>query len=170
MSIEALIEAVPPPVAPRSAFDGPWEPVEAELGLTLPQDYKEFARLYGFGSFLEIVGIHVPAAESRYVRLVPEVQVICNNLRTMEDRPYPVWPEPGGLLPFGKTDYGDYLCWLTRGQPANWPVVVWGRGLWGFETFDCDLTGFLAGLATGEIMPEDFPDELLPCDQPFDPL
>ncbi len=169
MSIEALVKIAPPPVEPPTAFAGPWEPIEAELGVTLPQDYKDFARLYGEGSFFETVGIHMPAAQSRHIRLVHEARVICDDLRTLDDLPYALWPEPGGLLPFGKTNYGDYLCWLTRGLPANWGVVVWGRGFLTFEAFDCDLTDFLAGLATGEILPEEFPDGLLPCDQPFAP-
>lgn len=167
MSIEALVKAVPPPAAPRLAFAGPWEPIEAELGVTLPQDYKDFVRLYGDGTFFEVMGIHLPVALSRHAQLVPEVRAICDALRTQDDLPYALWPEPGGLLPFGKTDYGDYLCWLTRGLPADWGVVVWGRGFMTFEAFDCDLTDFLTGLATGEILPEEFPDGLLPCDQPF---
>lgn len=169
MTIEALIQAVPPPRAPQATFDGPWEPIEAELGTPLPQDYKDFVRLYGYGNFLEIIGIHVPFSTSPYVRLVPQIPLICDALRGEEDRPYPLWPEPGGLIPFGKTDYGDFLCWLPRGEPEDWSVVVYDRGFGRFETFDCSLTTFLAGLVTGELLPKEFPDNLLPCDEPFLP-
>ncbi|WP_374660408.1 SMI1/KNR4 family protein [Phenylobacterium sp.] len=169
MTIEALIEAVPPPVTPQTTFDGPWEPIEAELGTPLPQDYKDFVRLYGYGNFLEIIGIHVPTSTSPYVRLVPQVPAICYALRGEEDRPYPLWPEPGGLIPFGKTDFGDFLCWLPHGEPKDWGVVVYDRGFGGFEAFDCSLTTFLAGLATGELLPKEFPTNLLPCDEPFAP-
>lgn len=47
MTIDTLLSAVPPPAAPFQAFTGPWEPVEAYLGTRLPQDYKDFSRLYG---------------------------------------------------------------------------------------------------------------------------
>jgi hypothetical protein len=47
--------------------------------------------------------------------------------------------------------------------------VVLDRAFGRFETFDCDLTDFLAGLAGGEIVPKEFPDELLPCDHLFVP-
>lgn len=70
---------------------------------------------------------------------------------------------------YGYADYGDYLCWVTRGDPADWRVVVWGRGDWTFEELDCDLTDFLAGLATGDVLPKEFPDELLPCGHPYVP-
>ena len=171
MTIEALVKAIPPPVMPLAAFDGPWEPVEAELGMALPQDYKDLMRLYGFGSFLEFLGLNVPVSENFNVRFVPQARLICDGFQSMrEDVPYPLWPEPGGLLPVGSTDNGDYLMWLTRGRPEDWGGVVWGRAFLSFELFDCDLTSFLAGLATGEIVPEEFPDDLFPCDEPFVPL
>lgn len=173
MTIETLIKVVPPPAAPFEAFSGSWEPIEAELGTVLPQDYKDFVQLYGQGSFMEFLGIHVPRSWSPYLRLVSEVRVICDVFVNDEDLPYLLWPNPGGLLPFGKTDFGDYLFWLPCDPPEDWRVVVWGRGLQQFEAFDCDLTDFLAGLATGEILPEDFPEDLpkesLPCDHLFRP-
>lgn len=82
-----------------------------------------------------------------------------------------MWPWPGGLLPFGATDNGDYLFWLPRGAPSDWGVVVWDRGgseIDQFEELNCDLTDFLAGLATGAILPRAFPD-LLPCECLFQP-
>ncbi|WP_309646738.1 SMI1/KNR4 family protein [Phenylobacterium sp.] len=170
MTIETLIEVVPPPATPFEAFDGPWEPIEAELGTVLPQDYKNFVRLYGNGSFMEFLCVHTPTSGSIYVRLAPEVRTICKNLLIEDDLPYPLWPAPGGLLPLGKTDFGDYLFWLPRGPPADWKIVVWGRGLGQFEVFDCDLTDFLAGLAIGDMIPEDFPSHMLPCDHLFRPF
>ncbi|MFZ3007111.1 MAG: SMI1/KNR4 family protein [Phenylobacterium sp.] len=169
MTIENLIRVVPPPVAPDEAYAGPWEAIEADLGTGLPQDYKDFVRLYGFGSFMEFVGVHVPVSWSPYVRLQSEVRVICDVLRDDEDRPYSLWPEPGGLLPFGKTDFGDYLLWLPRGPPDAWGVVVWDRGMGEYEAFDCGLTDFLAGLATGDIEPKEFPEDMLPCERLFEP-
>ena len=41
---------------------GPWEPVEAELGTALPQDYKDFVRVYGSGYFMQFLGIYVASA------------------------------------------------------------------------------------------------------------
>jgi hypothetical protein len=73
------------------------------------------------------------------------------------------------LVPFGGTDNGDELFWLPRGAPEDWGIVVWDRGLQNFETFDCDLTSFIAGLATGEIIPKEFPEDLVTCDHLFQP-
>ncbi|HEY3695176.1 SMI1/KNR4 family protein [Phenylobacterium sp.] len=145
------------------------EPIEAELGTALPQDYKDFVRIYDEGEFMEFLGIHVPACRSPHVRFEAEVHAVQKALLDDEGLAYPLWPNPGGLIVFGKTDFGDYLFWLPHGPPENWRVVVWGRGLQKFETFDRDLTEFLAGLATGEILPEDFPEGMLPCDHLFRP-
>lgn len=126
-------------------------------------------RLYGYGYFLQFLGISVPVSENHHVRLAASARAICDGHRTMEGLDYPFWPEPGGLLPFGSTDNADFLFWLMRGPPGDWAVVVWGRAFNSFEVFDCDMTSFLAGLATGEILPKEFPDDLLPCERPFMP-
>jgi hypothetical protein len=42
-----------------------------------------------------------------------------------EDFPFPLYPEPGGLLPWAKTGDGTDLCWLTEGQPDSWPTAAW---------------------------------------------
>lgn len=169
MTIETLIKAVPPPAVPFEAYSGLWESVEAELRTSLPQDYKDFARLYGSGYFLEFLGISIPRSQNPNVCLVRYVREVCATFSQDEELPYALWPEPGGIIPFGGTDNGDYLFWLPRDGPAEWGVVVWDRGMQGFEAFDCDLTDFLAGLATGEIVPKEFPEDLATADYPFVP-
>lgn len=171
MTIDTLIKAVPPPALPSDAFSGPWEPIEAELGTPLPQDYKDFVRLYGAGYFMEFLGIDIPRSTNPNIRLETNVPIVCAGFLSIDDAewPYPFWPKPGGLLPFGGTDDGDMFFWLPRVSPADWGVVVWDRGLNQFEAFHCDLTDFLAGLATGEILSKEFPDDLLPCDRLFQP-
>lgn len=172
MTIENLVRVVPPPAAPDEAYSGPWEAIEADLGTKLPQDYKDFVRLYGYGNFMEFLCVHVPVSSSPYVTLQSEVREICDTVRIVGSAddylPYPLWPEPGGLLPFGKTDFGDFLFWLPRGLPDDWGVVVWDRGMGHYEAFDCGLTDFLAGLATGDIEPKEFPEDMLPCDRLFE--
>lgn len=172
MTIDRLMAVVPPPKAPCGTFNGRWEPLEAALGVALPQDYKDFVRLYGAGYFLEFLGVYVPASPNPNLRLEARVPQVCHGLSSVfspDELAYPFWPAPGGLVPFGGTDNGDDLFWLTRGKPAEWKVVVLDRGLGRCETLDCDLTDFLAGLAAGEISPQEFPEDLLPCDRPFIP-
>jgi len=170
MTIENLIKAVPPPAEPGDPFTGPWEPVEAELGTALPQDYKDFVRVYGHGYFMQFLGIDVPRSRNPNMRLERQVRLVCDGLRQVGHLAHPLWPERGGLLPFGGTDNGDTLLWLTRGAPEEWRVVVLSGDSFGeIEILDCDLTDFLAGLATGETQPKDLPHDLLPCEHMFIP-
>jgi hypothetical protein len=166
--IENLLRAVPPPRAPFEAFSGPWEPLEAELGTPLPPDYKAFVRLYGSGYFMRFLGVTVPRSHNPNTRFEHRLRRTCEVFEAFddEDRVFPLWPNPGGLLPFGGTDNGDELFWLPQGTPEDWKVVVWDRGMMRFEVLDCDLTDFLAGLATGAMSADAFP-ELLPCEHMF---
>jgi hypothetical protein len=168
MTIEALERVIPPPAVPFEAFSGPWEPIEAELGTALPQDYKDFVRLYGSGYFMEFMGIYVPRSRNPNLRLESRVRTIGEYLVYDDEPPYPLWPSLGGLLNFGGTDNGDELFWLARGAPADWKVIVWDRGLFTFEVLECGLSDFLAGLVAGDILPAAFP-EMLPCDRLFEP-
>ena len=99
--------------------------------------------------------------------------MISDVFRAMDDglpeHPYRYWPEPGGLVPFGSTDNGDYVLWLPCGAPERWSIVVWDRADGDFEVFDFDLTGFLAGLASGAIRPKAFPEDVWPGDLLFQP-
>jgi hypothetical protein len=173
VTIEALIGAVPPPVAPWEAFSGPWGPVEAELGTRLPADYKDFARVYGRGYFMEFLGVDIPRASNRHCRLETKVRLIsdsfADHIADYDELPCPLWPDTEGLLAFGQTDNGHYLLWVTCGEPDEWCVAVWHPRDASFEELDCGLTDFLAGLAKGELIPKDFPDDLVVCEHLFQP-
>lgn len=169
MSIEALTGIVPPPAEPDEPFNGPWAVIEAYIGTPLPHDYKDFARLYGAGSFMEFLGVYLPMQRSPYVRLEAQIHDIRSYFLADEVFPYPLWPSPGGLIVCGCTDFGDRLFWLARGAPEDWKIVVWGRGLGKFEVFDCGLAEFLTGVAMGKILPEDFPEDLMEGEPDFKP-
>jgi hypothetical protein len=77
--------------------------------------------------------------------------------------PYPLFPEPGGLLPFGIDDNGDGLYWLTTGEPDQWSIVVNESRAPEYEQFDMSVTEFLQEVLSRkticEIFPSDFPLE-----------
>lgn len=164
MTIENLIRAAASPPEPGDPFIGPWEVVEAELGTALPPDYKELVRRYGYGYWLEFIGIDVPRCRNPNMRLEEQVRLECDVIRKVGLIEHPLWPEPGGLMPFGGTDNGDTLAWVTRGAPEEWRVAVLPDDTWGeVELLDCDVTDFLAGLATGSLRPKGLPDDLWDC-------
>jgi hypothetical protein len=161
MTISNLTKAVPPPLTPSYPFEGPWEQLEAQLGTSLPQDYKDLVRVYGSGQFMGFLSVHDPvplSADSGFLFEVSEVRRILGE----SDPGLPLYPQPGGLLVCGSTDTGEYIFWLTRGLVSEWPIVVWdhdcpkGEEL---EAFECDLTDFIAGLVNGDICPRAFADD-----------
>jgi hypothetical protein len=73
--------------------------------------------------------------------------------------PYPVFPEKGGILPWGRDENGNDYSWLTEGLPDLWKVVqnnVRGKG---YALHECSMTGFLVGVLEGRIKPlaSDYP-------------
>lgn len=148
---------------------GDWAPIEKAVGTVLPADLKDFARLYGCGEFMEFIGVAVPWASDHGRVYAREVGRTCGAFHQMS-LPYPVWPDAGGLFPAGATSNGDQIFWLPQGDVESWRIAVWDRGhLEGddVEIFECDLTDFLAGLATGATTPTAFPEDFRPCDHFF---
>lgn len=167
-NFDQLTELVPPPEQPLevpSASD--WLKVEEALG-SLPTDYHRFIETYGTGLLDEFVWIFSPNTKNEYVNLEDQSRVILNGLaQSAREFPdvftMPRHPEPGGFLPFGSTDNGDNLFWLTKGAPDDWTVVVMGP-----RSSDCYYHGggmvdFLVKILGGEarcsIFPDDFPAE-----------
>jgi hypothetical protein len=168
MSIERLPQLLPPPTNPTgSGNHGDWEAVEA--GLTpLPRDYKEFVDTYGLGRIDGFVLIYSPFAQSPSANLLARGRQDLAALTELRNKygksevPYALFPEQGGLLPFGTDDNGDGLYWLTEGDPDEWAVVVNEGRAPEYERFDMPMTGFLALILSKTIkcgiFPADFPD------------
>lgn len=161
MTIEALVAVAPPPPEPFEPFNGPWDAIEAELGIELPQDYKDFARAYGSGDFMEFLSISIPRTTDPHFRLELQCHLIQQLFPKAEERPAALWPEVGGLFLITRTLDSHAICWLMHGPPDEWTIQVWDRGLQAWQGFDCGLTDFLAGLATGSIVPDAFPEDFL---------
>jgi len=64
--------------------------------------------------------------------------------------PYPIFPEPGGLLPWGDIRGGGVAFWLTeRADPDGWPVVVTSHECEYWDRFDGTVCEFPIGIAAG---------------------
>ena len=166
MAIEDLINIMQPPAAPIEARGAAWASVESDIGTALPADYKAFIEKYGSGRINAFVWIFNPLSNRPGINLVSQMSVQLNALKTLaqdfgEQCPYALFPENGGLLPLGVTDNGDVIHWLTKGEPADWRIVVnEGRGQ-RYEEFDSNLTSFLRRILTRDtrcsLLPPNFP-------------
>jgi hypothetical protein len=127
-ALESLVRELPPPINPSDA-QGDWESIENRLGLTFPEDYKEFVSVYGSGVICGFLTIYSPFSSDRNHGFEQQSPLALGNLRRYReegfDVPYPIHPEESGLLPFGTTENFNYLAWSRVGSPAKWPIVVW---------------------------------------------
>lgn len=133
-TLKAIVKLLPPPASPRG-LNRSWKLVEREIGLALPDDYKAFIDLYGSGRIASADGwadvwnfrdasifgpsLHEALSDDKsvaqfYRRRINTTDYAC---------PHPIYPEPGGLLPFASVDDVQYLNWLTKGSANRWDVV-----------------------------------------------
>jgi hypothetical protein len=162
MSLSSLLTILPAPLnqveAPKL---GDWAAIEEQFG-KLPADFKAFLEGYGSGTIDHFIWVLNPVSSNRHLNWVRAKEPILAALRELreggEPCPYPLYPEAGGLLPFGKTDNGDALFWQTIGDPNQWPVIVNAARDPSYEKFDCNMTAFLDGILMRRIRCSVFPD------------
>lgn len=178
MSIEALLKVIEPPTNPTEAdHEISWHYIESSLGLTLPNDFKEFIQRFGTGALLDFLWVFNPFSSNEYLNFMQQINTQLDALRflvrdtSLEECPYSLYPEPGGLLPWGMTENGDILFWCTEGNPKDWTVVVMASRSPTYEEYNESLTGFLAKLILQEIKSRIFPSlsDSIPLFQPYHP-
>ena len=175
--LDRLLQLLPPPADPVEPGrpDG-WAAVEAALGTGLPGDFKAFTELYGSGTVDDFLYLFNPFAQGQDGNLVVEKDRVLAAYRQTRVRfpdrlPLPPFPEPGGVLPLGRTDNGDELYWVTDGDPDGWPVALVESRAALQELHQLPVTGFLTALAANQLASRILPADVL--DRPshrFTPL
>lgn len=152
--LSRIVERVPPP---HAAVDGTgdWTEAESQLGIRLPEDYKTLVETYGRGDFCGALCLCTPFGEENPVPLTADLLEDYGYLREQwpELYPYPLFPEPGGLITWAVTGAGAQLCWRTEGPPESWPVVLWSRDD-DYEEYECGAAAFLEAWLGGRIASE----------------
>jgi hypothetical protein len=171
--LAALRTFLAPPVRPTEAPSSrDLAQCEAILG-RLPEDYKDYLRTYGTGCVADFIWIMNPSASNPNLNLLTHGErrlAAYREIRGDEgaEFPYRLFPEPGGLLPFGLTDNGDTLFWRTLGSPEDWTVVVSEARVPQYEEFALCTTAFLVAILRSAVRPASFPDDF-PVDPSFRP-
>jgi hypothetical protein len=159
MAIAPLKKLVPPPNQPLDVGSlHQWRLAERKLGLGLPSDYREFVFAYGSGLFARFYRVYNPFAADKSMSLLAAVKETCKWRRETrkefpERVPYPIFPEAGGILPWGNDENGHDYYWFTRGPPDDWIVLsddVRGNGL---AEHKKSMTEYLLGVLRGDIAP-----------------
>ncbi|MFI6279555.1 hypothetical protein [Streptomyces sp. NPDC050988] len=144
-----------------------WEAAATELHVaSFPDDYREFASVFGAGSIEDSLFVSIPRPGSAGVPLttgrLPDTALRSESMR--------VWQDPGAgsrsrledMLVWGRTNSADTLCWVASDpDPDRWPVAVWERQGGGWKVHDCGIVEFLLGLLRGDFSECPVSDEVL---------
>jgi len=173
MPLESFCEVIQPPDQPieNGEVEG-WNAVEQTLKTRLPSDYKDYINVFGTGCLSNFIWVFNPFSKNLNLNLHNQISAQLNAITTLEKEfnescPYPIYPELGGLLPWGITDNGDVMFWIANGEPDSWKIVVHeSRGTM-YEMFETTLTNFLIDLSLERIVSKIIPIELLNRDAQF---
>ncbi|MFF3329347.1 SMI1/KNR4 family protein [Streptomyces sp. NPDC002888] len=114
-----------------------WQALEAQSGLILPDDYKEFVSAYGPGCVNDQLYVFHPRAAGGSEGLRLEIlweqasSAYSELSREAEEMyPYPIHPEPNGCVPIARSTSGNHV-FLSPGRTggADWFVVL-DMGQW----------------------------------------
>ena len=110
-----------------SVHDPRWQEVEESLSLRLPGCYKAMVDKFGASTWADFLHVLSPFDETLSLRRVGDriLQAERDSRSSFPAHyPLPLYPEPGGLLPWATTDNGDTLYFITKGEPHNWPTLL----------------------------------------------
>lgn len=175
-NIAKLRSIARPPSNPKGpGTPAQWSQLETELHLNFPQDFKELVSTYGAGNFTNFFGVEAPFYSSpRYgpyrdwIRLMFDGVKLAKSSYPEEAVPLPVYPENGGLFPWGYTHNGGAMWWLTEGESAHWPIICLDDGnTKDFDRFDLPVVEFIEKWLTDQILvPTLTPPDFYPLRQP----
>lgn len=166
MSLNRLFAIAPPPNSPVGAGSpSDWPDIEQRVGTKVPEDYKQFINAYGGGCFVNFLWVYSPFAPSWHIMKwrneVLDAYRSAQKAFPQYAPPFPAFPSLGGLLPWGQTDNGDCLFWLTTGRPVTWTVVVCdSKYSEQYCEYSTSMTEFLLKWLSREFVPLVFPDDI----------
>ncbi|MEV6161918.1 SMI1/KNR4 family protein [Streptomyces sp. NPDC052052] len=127
-----------------------WSAIEEAWQLEFPADYKEIIARYGdvlLGNYLEVLA---PGAFTPDTCDEPDAPLGGMGFITADTRATWADTAPAGLdieseelVTWGVASSADLFCWLARGEPAEWPVVVFSHGDDVWTQHDLGIAEFL---------------------------
>jgi hypothetical protein len=167
MALENFCKTIKPPNQPiENGGIEEWNGVEQALKTKLPSDYKNYVNNFGTGCISNFIWVFNPFSKNSNLNLHAQIKAQLDAIATLENEfneiyPYSIHPKSGRLLPWGITDNGDVMFWLTDGEPDSWKTVIHESRGTRYETFDATITNFLMDLNLGRITSKIIPIELL---------
>lgn len=178
MIFPALFNLLPQPLQPIEVpTTQDWIIYELLTGIKLPDDYTSYLSRYGTGIIGGIITPFNPFCARKDWKpnytcrhWMRHALGIKDEKRTFGETsfPYTLYPEAEGVLPWGGTDNGHQLYWITKGAPNEWTVLVNEVRSSHFYPYNYTMTEFLYKWMRGEITCEILPHEDIDQDIVFE--
>jgi hypothetical protein len=175
MIIDELLTVLSAPENPvETGANQNWGKVTNQFGQSLPGDYMMFIDRFGSGQIGDWLTVLNPFSKNRRISLSDQFFAILSGVSSLKSEypetcPFPLFFEPGGLLPWGLSIDGDIFCWKTDGPSGRWTTVVLGRHS-GPELHELSCTQFIARIITGETSSAAVPSEWRELEVKFLPI
>jgi len=163
MAIKELTAMMPPPQAPVDSGVGKKWP-EIEQGVSFPLDYIDFINFYGSGRIADFILIFNPFSSDPDINFFEQFKLVLSDLKELVESDsdyydFSIYPAPGGLVPVGVTDNGDYIFWTvgSREDSDSWGTAIIASRSPDVEYFESDLTTTLTGALSGAVKSSSFP-------------
>lgn len=162
--MDKLIKLVSPPKKPNYN-KGDWSKVEDELGIWFPDSYVKLIETYGEGRFGEYLYILNPFSVNPAFNLEDQLNLITDQLEYQQGKnpnavPFPLYPDDGCIIPWGKTESDVYLFWKCTDEekPETWPILV-HNGIDKFELRTDTVVNFIYSWLNGTLGIDLLPDQ-----------
>lgn len=151
MSISELEGVVPSPRSCAAPSPGAWLTLQQTLNVALPSDFRDYSLSYGSGYFDDPRRLMVFVWNPFSPEYLLTLEQVCDELRAARlhlnrepNIPYGVFPHQPGWLPWGCDIDGSLMCWLTEGEPDDWPIILLTPEKTTFQQLHMSMTTFLA--------------------------
>lgn len=149
-----LSSILPIPFAPVQNDESVLLNNQEVLGIQFPSDFVEYSCTYGSGRIgndaytWDVVSGACPF----YPRFVEEFRDTFSSCHEGSDKELTIFPEPGGLLPFGCCENGVWWCWRTVGNCDEWTILdIYDWDEDGCREYSMCFSTFLFKVLRGEI-------------------
>lgn len=139
-----------------------WLRFQQKYKLNFPIQYVQFINTYGTGSINNFLWILTPYEENKEINIFQRANIMHESYEYMKNMfpgefYYNIYPDEGGLLPWGYTDNGDELYFDLN----NNTIVVMETRYSNFYEYKMGMIEFLYKLFIKEIRCNAFPKDFL---------
>lgn len=142
-----------------------WNEFEKNTGIIFPNDYRRLIDNYGTGGIGNFIWFLTPFVDDDNVNYLKKMNIMLESYKVSKGNfpdyfTYNLYPEVGGLLPWGYTENGDELYWKTNSSLDKWEIVIYESASSDCHNYKMQLIEFLYKIITKELICNAFPEDL----------